>query len=556
MQRWVAPSQPIKLWQAPELPAAHYEQSSENIWSAVCLAVRECVALARASHAGAPVVALGFCATCSLVALDAALEPVSVSLAEGRAEQNVVLWADHRAAGQAERISASGHAALRLVGGRVSAEMQLPKVLWLREHLPAARFDRVAHWLDLCDFLTLRATGSAVRSVCPLVCKWLWDEQRSGGSAGSSSSGGWDAPWLAALGLGQLEARMGGPGRAADPGACAGRVTSAAARELGLEPGCAVSAGLIDAHCGALGLLDVARPGASLAIVAGTSNCILGLCAGGAPRLVEGLWAGALARGLWCNEGGQSTAGSLLDHVARWHPARAEVPPGVDLFAWAEQRLAAMARARGLASPATLTRDLHLTADFNGNRSPFSRADMSGVLSGLTLAPPSADDLCLCLLAAAQALAYSTRLIIDRMRAAGYAPERLELCGGVAHGSLLVTALADATGLPVRHRPEAVLLGGAVLALAARIDEQAQASEAHALSPPREPLACLARARQLVTSPDDTLTTTLPNTQLSAYHDAKLRIFAELTLANLRHCDLIKGVLGVEERAVHGQGTT
>ena len=71
----------IRMW---EPRAEHYEQSSDDIWAAVCACVRGALADAAAADGGAPagggidinddaleVVGLGFDATCSLVALDA-----------------------------------------------------------------------------------------------------------------------------------------------------------------------------------------------------------------------------------------------------------------------------------------------------------------------------------------------------------------------------------------------------------------------------------------------------------------------------------------------------
>ncbi|CDL19364.1 D-ribulokinase [Klebsiella pneumoniae IS53] len=43
------------------------------------------------------------------------------------ADRNIIVWMDHRATGQAEKINATGHPVLRYVGGKISPEMQTPK---------------------------------------------------------------------------------------------------------------------------------------------------------------------------------------------------------------------------------------------------------------------------------------------------------------------------------------------------------------------------------------------------------------------------------------------
>ena len=100
---------------------------------------------------------------------------------------------DHRAIDETRAINQTGHAALRYVGGGVSPEMEMPKLLWLKRHLPAT-FAGAGQFFDLVDFLTFRATGDAARSICTVTCKWNY----------LAHEGGWSDDYLAAIGMPEL----------------------------------------------------------------------------------------------------------------------------------------------------------------------------------------------------------------------------------------------------------------------------------------------------------------------------------------------------------------
>ncbi|WP_232302600.1 FGGY family carbohydrate kinase [Elstera litoralis] len=174
---------PIRLWHGPGGVA---EQSAEDIWAAVCTATR--AALAAAGLPSDRIAGIGVDATCSLVVVDAAFQPVSVS-ATGEAARNIIVWMDHRATAETREINQSGAPVLEYVGGSISPEMQSPKLLWLKRHLPES-FKRAAHFFDLSDYLTARATGSLARSTCTVTCKWTYlaHEQRWDGDFFSAPS--------------------------------------------------------------------------------------------------------------------------------------------------------------------------------------------------------------------------------------------------------------------------------------------------------------------------------------------------------------------------------
>lgn len=464
-----AASYPIRMWKpAPD----HVEQSADDIWRACARAVR--AALAKAGLRGDAIKGIGFDATCSLVAVDAAGRPVSLSTT-ARREQNVIVWMDHRAIPQADRINRLGHAVLRYVGGVISPEMQTPKLLWVKENLPAA-WREAAHFFDLPDYLTFRATGDSTRSLCSTVCKWTYLGHRRG------EGKGWDAGYFRRIGLGDLADEdfrrigqvvrpMGQP--------LGGGLSPQAARDLGLAPGTPVGVSIIDAHAGGLGMLGATLDGRAptpaalnrrLALIGGTSSCHMAVSP--EPRFIRGIWgpyASAMIPGLWLTEGGQSATGALIDHVIFSHAAAAALKAEArrtkrTVYELLNERLERLAKAEGVAHPAALTRSLHVQPDFHGNRSPRADATLKGVVSGLTLSA-TADDLARQYLAAIQAVAYGTRHIIEEMNRRGYAIDTLLICGGGTKNPVFLREHADITGcrLVLPREPEAVLLGSAVL---------------------------------------------------------------------------------------------
>lgn len=117
---------------------------------------------------------IGFDATCSLAVFTHDTdEPVPVTgpdFANDGNDRNVILWLDHRPLTETELINRTNHNLLRYVGGTMNVEMEMPKVLWLKNNMPPEIFDRCKFY-DLADALTHIATGNETRSFCSTVCK-------------------------------------------------------------------------------------------------------------------------------------------------------------------------------------------------------------------------------------------------------------------------------------------------------------------------------------------------------------------------------------------------
>lgn len=457
-------AEPIHLWR-PKPGFA--EQSSEDIWRAVGVVVRSVVAQAAADPAS--IAGIGFDATCSLVAMDAQGQPVPVN-DEGVFERNIIVWMDHRAISEAERINAGRHEVLRYVGGRISPEMETPKLAWVKAHLPDT-WKRTAKWFDLADYLTWRASGSEVRSLCTVVCKWTY--------LGHEGKGGkWDRGYFRKIGIGDLFEgdKIGSEIR--PMGQPLGGLSKAAAKDLGLTESCVVSVGIIDAHAGGLGLLGAAwegKPKASLAdletalaFIGGTSNCLMAVSQ--KPRYIDGVWGpyfGAMVPGMWLTEAGQSAAGSAIDHVIGDHAFSGKLAAAAKrskrtVYELLNDEVLRLQRASGQGPE--IVKDLHILPDFIGNRSPKADPHVRGIYDGLDLAE-DLSSLALRYYATLQAVAYGIRDNIEALNASGYRIKRLYVTGGGTKNPLWLQEHADATGCAIRlpKEPEAVLLGSAIL---------------------------------------------------------------------------------------------
>ena len=113
-------------------------------------------------------------------------------------DHNVVLWLDHRPVEETKKINNTKHNLLRYVGGTMSIEMEIPKVLWLKNNMPKELFDRCKFY-DLTDALEHLATGNEKRSYCSVVCKQGFVPVGVDGSVK-----GWQEDFLKEVGLEDL----------------------------------------------------------------------------------------------------------------------------------------------------------------------------------------------------------------------------------------------------------------------------------------------------------------------------------------------------------------
>lgn len=475
-----------------ELPD-HAEQSSAEIWRAVCAC---CKTIMNGSGlAPQDIRGLGFDATCSL----AVIGPQGTGLAvgsHGDTDRNIIVWMDHRAGEQADRINAIGHRVLDYVGGTISPEMETPKLLWLKENLRAA-YDGAAHFFDLTDFLTWRATGSLARSVCTVTCKWTYlaHEQT------------WDARYFHQIGLGDLAddgfSRIGTDIVPAGTPLADG-LTAAAAAEMGLAAGTPVGAGLIDAHAGGVGAVGAGGDlTTNLVYVFGTSACTM--ASSRDPLFIPGVWGpyhSAMVPGLWLNEGGQSSAGAAVAQLLSLHPAAQDAHrQAKDSEVSLPDHLMMLAcdAAPSLSEVAERAGPYIVVPDFLGNRAPHADPSARAIIAGLGM-ERDLDSLIALYIAGLTGIGYGLRQIIAASTAAGATIDVITVIGGAGRHPLVGQLLADCTRRTVirPRQTEPVLLGAAMLGAVASGDVKdisaamtAMSDDGERLTPTTGPIADL-----------------------------------------------------------------
>ncbi|KAH8690976.1 putative FGGY-family carbohydrate kinase [Talaromyces proteolyticus] len=499
-------SENIGLWQPQQ---GYYEQSTSDIWRCICISVQRAISQHNINPSW--IRGIGFDATCSLAVFSTETdEPVSVTGPSFDTDRNVILWLDHRPVEETEKINATEHNLLRYVGGKMSIEMEIPKVLWLKNNMPKELFDKCKFY-DLADALTHIATGNEKRSYCSVVCKQGFVPVGVDGSVK-----GWQDDFLNEIGLEDLVAedykRMGGVngvnGEYLSAGELVGTLCEKAAADLGLPSGIAIGSGVIDAYAGWIGTVgakvnldgdqldsevasnDRTQAFSRLAAVAGTSTCHLAMSPN--PVFVNGVWGpyrDTILPGFWMAEGGQSATGELLKHVIETHPAFNQATSiaesyHTNIYEYLNEHLKEMMEDQGAPSISYLGRHFFFYGDLFGNRSPIADPSMSGAVIGLS-SDKSVDGLSIYYYATLEFIALQTKQIVETLNNAGHNINSIFMSGSQCQNEILVKLIASACNVPVlipRYVQAAVCHGAAMLgAKAASADAEGRTEDLWAI---------------------------------------------------------------------------
>jgi L-ribulokinase len=373
-------------------------------------------AIAEVGISGASIAAIALDTTgSSVVPVDAQMQPLD----------EYALWCDHRAKAEAQQITALAHQqkieAIDWCGGVYSHEWGFAKLLyWLRQN-PDKR-SRFASAFEHCDMAAatlagIKSPAEAVRSVCALGHKWLWNPRWGGFPPQSFFS------TLDPLLDGVCE-KLSGPVQTSDH--LAGHLCAHWAEQLGLQPGIPIPVGAFDAHWDALGA--GIREGDVVNVV-GTSTCIIAMSHSAA--LVPGVCGvvpGSVHPAYTGIEAGLSATGDIFDAIARRSGTSVQtLSQGLEHYHAGQTGL------------------LRLSWD-NGDRTVLVNAELGGVTFGWNLLHTAQDEL----FAAIEGTALHTRIILERMAEHGVRVDRVIHAGGIPqHNPVLNQIYANALGKPV-----------------------------------------------------------------------------------------------------------
>ena len=355
----------------------------------------------------------------AITALRAAIVPVD---SQYRPLGPALLAHDLRAAGkEAELTEKFGDRVYRKTGLRSSDYFSLPRMLWLRERMPA-----VQHWMGAQDYLVHRLCG-----------EYVTDHSQAGRTLLFHVTDlRWDPELLAYAGI-----DIAGLPRAVPAGTVAGRLLPRAAAELGLPRVDVVLAGA-DQACASVGLGGVRG---DIVTANHGSGCFV-LTARTAPVLDPGerfLCSPHAWTGLWACEAAMLSTGRQLE---QWR----------SLLGVTGRELSGLDRLSPPGSHGVVS-----IPHMSGATAPWWRRDARGAFLGLSIGQ-SKHDLVRALI---EGLVFDLAANLDLIGK----PAELRVAGGLTRSDAFNRIQADICGVPVVQstESEATALGAAIVGAAA-----------------------------------------------------------------------------------------
>ena len=405
-----------------------------------------------------PELVVGICidfTSCTMLPVDSSGTPLCFSEKwEKEPQAYVKLWKHHAAQKEADimtELAQKEHVPwLSRYGGKVSSEWRFPKILEILHKCPDV-YRETARFFEASDWLTSLLTGREVHSGCMAGYKGCWHHE----------DGFPDNGFLKTLHP-ELDGIVGTKiSKTVMPaGALAGYISEEGAALTGLPVGTAVAVPLIDAHA-TLPAADVTVPGKFMMVI-GTSTChillsdkeknVPGIC---------GVVKDGVVEGYYSYEAGQACVGDhfawFIEHCIPEHYQKEAETEGKSIYTYMREKAEKLSPGES----GILALDW-----WNGNRTPYVDANLSGVFLGMTLTTRP-EELYRALI---EATAYGTKQIIETYETNGVPVGDIYACGGIAQKDPLTMQIyADVCGRPIRicASKQAGALGSAIYAAAA-----------------------------------------------------------------------------------------
>ena len=351
---------------------------------------------------------------------------------DGTPLMDCMIWMDVRAAAESDEINAA-------TGNELSPEWMPAKLLWLKRNRPEL-YGKAEVFCEMEDWINFLLTG-----------KWSVNINNAVNWGYNADRGGFDRGFYEAIGMPEAVEKF-----PADNVYAVGdpieKLLPSAAEELGLSPDTLLACGGIDSSIGILGM-GVHEAG-KLALVTGSSNLAMVLTED--PLFNKNgvnLGPHHLLHGFYTDYRGQTASGSVISWVKR------------ELYRDLEDKDAYRIMDGEAAKIPVGSDGLFLLDYFQGNKHPYLDGSVRGMIYGLSLSHTRAH----IFRAAMEGVCYETAHLLKQFADAGRPISEINLAGGFANSKLLLSILADVTGVPVNvpENPNCSCLGSGIVAAAA-----------------------------------------------------------------------------------------
>lgn len=330
-------------------------------------------------------------------------------------------WMDQRAVAEEEEINNNASAVVknRLLysGQKTSIEWMTTKSLWLKNNYDLT--DKFI--LEQLDWINFKLTGEVAASQCNATCKWNYVNHQNGFSE----------EFFNEIGLEGITKHW--PNQILKVGEMVGKITEAAAEEIGLKVGTPVFQGGIDAHIGMIGSGSL-EPG-HLSMIMGTS--FVHLMHHKDPIFNDALWGpydSPLIDNHWLLEGGQLSCGSLISwFLNEFYTDRKDFD---EIYLELDEKIKEIdAGSEGLI----------ILDSWKGNRTPYKNPYASGAFIGLTLSHTKFH----IYRAILESIAYGTKNVIETFKNSSIPVKKIVAGGGGTKNASWMQIISDVTGLPI-----------------------------------------------------------------------------------------------------------